>query len=295
MTPYGKRAVSVFFVFVFCIVADLFAESVDLQAKINNFFVQLDASFAGIVETGAVRSTSLRPAERLFIREMRKNPVYTEFIRTNSKGVIISDVIRARKIEQPMRDVSNQRWFRHVSVKKESYYTLEKDEERGRYYLFWARPVLKQGDRFIGAIVTRIDLWDSFYEFSNSVYVPFRIRLGRKALFDHKWKKGSEGSEKDITVQGIEKISVIYAAAPEPAAAVSAPPKDTTLAAASATPAPDQGKVQSKPEKKKGGAGILIFLLVLLFIGIGIASFILIAWMRRRAFLKHLDEEEDDL
>ena len=88
--------------------------------------------------------------------------------------MIISEVIRGEKTERPMRDVSGQRWFRKVSRNKEAYYTLIKDREQARYYLFWCRPILKRGNRFIGSVVAKIDLWDSFYEFSNFNIEPSR-------------------------------------------------------------------------------------------------------------------------
>jgi hypothetical protein len=297
MTLQGKITAFLILFFGFTMVPAALGTTSDLQTDINNFFVKIDASFARIVETGALRSTSLRPAERLFIREMRKNPVYTEFLRTNSKGVVISEVVRGQKVEQPMRNVADQRWFKRVSQKNEAYYTLIKDEDRGRFYLFWARPILKRGDRFVGAVVAKIDLWDSFYEFSNSTYVPFLIKLGRKSLFDHKWKNNTDGVEKELSIQGIDKISVMCAEeVKQPEDAVAAQ-KDTAarVAAAAAPAVTDQVSNTPKPPKKKGGSGILIFILVLLLAGIAIASFVLISWMRRRAFLKNLDEEDSDL
>ena len=165
----------------------------NLQEDLNAYYVKLDESFARIVDAGALRSTSLKPAERLFVRAMRKNMAYNTFLRTNSKGIIISEAIRGQKVERPMRDVSDQKWFKRVSERKEAYYTLIKDDERGRYYLFWTRPILKGGNRFVGTVVAKIDLWDSFYDFSNNLYEPFLIKLGRKSLFSHKWEEGQQG------------------------------------------------------------------------------------------------------
>ena len=267
--------------------------SQDLQADLNDYFTKIDAGFEKISEAGAVRSTSLRSAERLFVREMRRNQAYTMFFRTNSKGVIISEVVRGETVERPMRSVADQKWYRTVSSQKEAYYTLVKDSERGRYYLLWARPILKSGDRFVGAVAAKIDLWDSFYEFSNSVYVPFLVKLGRKSLFSHKWKNSLIGGEKSITVPGVDRISVIYIQEKQtaPAAAVQ---KDTVMKPAVAAPV-EKVKETPLPEKKKGGAGTLIILLIVLFAGIAIASLLLISWMKRRTFLKRLEEDDDPL
>ncbi len=267
--------------------------SQDLQADLNDYFTKIDAAFEKVSEAGAVRSTSLRSAERLFVREMRKNQAYTMFFRTNSKGVIISEVVRGEKAERPMRSVADQRWYRTVSSKKEAYYTLVKDSERGRYYLLWARPVLKSGGRFVGAVAAKIDLWDSFYEFSNSVYVPFLVKLGRKSLFSHKWKNSLIGGEKLITVPGVDRISVIYIQEKQTAPAATVQ-KDTVTKPAVAAPV-EKVKETPQPEKKKGGFGPLIILLIVLFAGIAIASLMLISWMKRRSFLKRLEEDDDPL
>ena len=264
----------------------------NLQEDLNAYYVKLDESFARIVDAGALRSTSLKPAERLFVRAMRKNMAYNTFLRTNSKGIIISEAIRGQKVERPMRDVSDQKWFKRVSERKEAYYTLIKDDERGRYYLFWTRPILKGGNRFVGTVVAKIDLWDSFYDFSNNLYEPFLIKLGRKSLFSHKWEEGQQGIEKPLGIQGIDRISVIYSSEKQPA--VTAAKKDTVQQAAAAAVDTAKDKKTEKPmKKKKGSTGILVFLLIIIILGIAGASFMLIAWMRRRAFLKHLDEEDE--
>jgi hypothetical protein len=268
--------------------------SQDLQSDLNDYFTKIDAAFEKISEAGAVRSTSLRSAERLFVREMRKNQAYTMFFRTNSKGVIISEVVRGEKAERPMRSVADQKWYRTVSAQREAYYTLVKDSERGRYYLLWARPILKSGDRFVGAVAAKIDLWDSFYEFSNSVYVPFLVKLGRKSLFSHKWKNSLIGGEKSITVPGVDRISVIYIQEKQsaPAAAVQ---KDTVKEPSAVTAPVEKVKESPEPAKKKGGSGTLIILLIVLFAVIAIASLMLISWMKRRTFLKRLEEDDDPL
>ncbi len=296
MTLHGKTILHLFLATVFFMLSPSFGESANLQEDLNNYYVKLDETFANLLQAGAVKSTNLRSAERLFVREMRKNQAFNTFMRTNSKGTVISEVVRAEKVERPMRDVSDQKWFKIVSEKKEAYYSLIKDEEKGRYYLFWARPILKQGDRFIGSVLVKIDLWDSFYEFSTTVYHPFLVKLGKKSLFSHKWEGGASGSEKALTIPGIDRISVVYSSDNAPSPAASVAQKDTavkTVAAPAAVVDTGKAKKAAKPvKKKKGGSGILIFFLVLIILGIVAASFMLIAWMRRKAFMKHLDEEE---
>jgi len=260
---------------------------------LNLFFSDLDESFSRIVESGALRSTSLKPAERLFIREMRKNRSFSTFTRTNTKGMVISEAIRGEKVERPMRDVSSERWFRDVTTKKEPFYTLIKDPDRGRYYLLWARPIIKQGDRCIGTVLLRIDLWDSFYEFSNDIYFPFLIKLGRKSLFSHKWKEGGTAKEEQLTIQGIDRITVTYI--PEkkqPATTVAPAATDTASQKAQFSVGDSAKQFKQKSTKKGGTSGVALFFLIVLVLAIIGASAMLIAWMRRRAVVRHIDEED---
>ncbi len=271
-----------------------FSSSFDLQEEINAYFAKLDSSFGRIAEAGVLRGTDLKAGERLFIRSMKKNIVYNTLLRVNSKGSVVTEAVRGRKVERPMRDVSDEKWFKWINERKEPYYSLIKEEEAGRYYLFWARPILKKGNRFIGGIAAKIDLWDCFHVISGSYYEPFLVRLGRKGLFSHKWEDERGGVEKNLTIQGIDRISVIYL--PEKAQAASV--NKDTAEKREATPKTDTIKATKADKSNKGKKGsssaIMIFFLVIIIGGITVSSFMLIAWMKRRAFLKRLDEEEDD-
>jgi hypothetical protein len=260
--------------------------SSSFHEEIDAYFRSLDDNFAEIVGAGTLKGTNMRAGERFLLREMKKNITYHTFFRANSKGMVISELVRGQKIEQPMRDVSGQRWFKRVEQRKEPYYTLLKDGDRGRYYLFWCRPILKDDNRFVGAVATKIDLWDSFYSFSNSTYTPFLVKLGRKTLFSHKWQNNG-GIERQLSVPGIDKILVVYSQEkPHDAVSQAATPEQPVEAAVATE--------STAPQKKKSGTpGLMIFFLVVLLLGIAGASGILIAWMRNRAKMRAFEEDDE--
>jgi hypothetical protein len=275
-------------------VCSIVADESTLVEDVNRYYSEIDELFSKIADAGALRSTNLNTAERFFIREMRKNPAFYSFLRTNSKGTVISEIIRSENVERPMKDIHNERWFKVANDKKEPYYSLVKDDERGRYYLFWARPILKQGDRCVGTVLLKIDLWDSFYEFSNSMYIPFLVKLGHKSLFSHKWDNGKIGSEEQIAVPGVEKISINFsppvkqAVLPDTTVA-----KKDTLVKNAVFSVGDSLKNQAvKQDKKNGTSGVLVFFIIILILGIAIVSAMLIAWIRKRALLRHIDEDD---
>ncbi len=179
-----------------------------LKQTIEDYFSELQNTFTLIAGASSVKSTSLSRTERYFVTILKKNQTLYSLVKTNSKGVIISEVIRGQTPERDFRNVADQPWFRNVSRKREDHYGFVKEEKTGRYYLFWGKPVLKGSNRFVGAVAVKIDLWDCFHKLSADVTTPFLIRLGNKSLYSHKWEKEYNYREELLTVPGVRKISV---------------------------------------------------------------------------------------
>ncbi len=185
----------------------------------EKYFADLETYCDKLAKTQAAKSTSLRQTDRFFVTVLKKNQPFYSLIKTNSKGIVISEVIRGETHERDYRSIADQRWFSTVSSKLEMYHGLLK-EDTGRYYLFWAVPVLKGSGHFVGAVAIKIDLWDCFHKISADVKEPFLIRLGVKSLYDHKWEKGTQYAEEILEIPGVKKISVrLVKDASEPPAA----------------------------------------------------------------------------
>ncbi|MBD3315688.1 MAG: hypothetical protein GF344_07875 [Chitinivibrionales bacterium] len=181
-----------------------------LKERIENYFEALDGKFEAVAGAPAVRGTRLRAIDEYFIHALQRHQSFFALIRTNSKGVVISEVVRGAGPERSYRKIGGQRWHIYVKSKKRPYYGLLKGDN-GRYYLFWGRPVLKatsHGQRFVGAVATKIDLWDCIHNFTASITEPFLIRLGNLSLYDHKWREVEDSIEKRISVPGISRISL---------------------------------------------------------------------------------------
>jgi len=177
------------------------------KEDIENYFSELQNTFTLIAGASSVKSTSLSRTERYFVAILKKNQTLYSLIKTNSKGVIISEVIRGQTPERDYRNVADQPWFRTVLKKREDHYGFVK-EETGRYYLFWGKPVFKGANRFVGAVAVKIDLWDCFHKISADVKEPFLIRLANKSLYSHKWEKESLYNDDLLNIPGVRKISL---------------------------------------------------------------------------------------
>ncbi len=271
------------------------ADSLSIHVDMNRYYEKMDESFSRIARSSVLKSTSLSGAEKLFVRELKKNRAYYTLIRTNSKGKVISEAVRGKKVERPNTDVEREKWFQTVKKTKEPYYSLIRDDDRGRYYLIWSKPILKNNN-FVGTVTAKIDLWDSFYEFSNSVYYPFLVRLNSLSLFSHKWNNDFSFKEERLTIPGINRISVRYipekkgfsVAINDSAKTVSDTVQMTPVIQKSDTV---KDKTTAPKDKKGNSAAVIIITIIVLVAGGAFVTLVVVSRNRRKAFLKELDEE----
>ena len=283
------RLVKYFMMLMVLSVVMTYGNDSKIQKDLNIYFVKLSESFDQITNSQSLKDRNLSKAEKLFVREMKKNLAYNTFIRINSKGQIISEAIRGSKIERSLRDVSDQTWFKEVKSKDELYSTLIKDEEKGRYYLLWAKPIHNSKGTFIGAIVTKIDLWDCFYDYSNSVYYPFLIKLNRMQFFVHKWKDDFMGHEDTISVLGAKRVSVSYIPEQKPATVDS-------ISKTQAAPVVDSNTTKKKDENvsnvKKQKSSTTLLVIILLIVAAVIGGWVFLARVRQKLIQRKIDRGE---
>lgn len=232
----------------------MYADGGRLKEGIENYFSHLKSSFDQIVEAPVVKKSKFSLTDRYFIGVLRRHQPIYKLLRTNSKGVVINEVIRGESPERTFRNLSAERWYRRASQNwEEVHFTLL--GEQGRQYLFWSKPVMirprSRRKRFVGAVAAKIDLWDAFHEFSNQTTVPFLIRLNGRSLYSHKWQQQKDYEEQQLEIPGCADLTVRFAAVPtfeaitESAAGAThsalsdSPGRDTTYHAESASAAPN--------------------------------------------------------
>ncbi len=268
------------------------ASEAPLNEQIDSFVIELKESFEKELSNPVVKSTRLSRTDRYFVSVLKRNQPFYALIRTNSRGVIINEVIRGETPERNLRNISNQRWFSQIERTHEPYYGFLK-QDNGRYYLFWSMPLLSKSrsgsSRFVGAVAAKIDLWDTFHKFSEQTTLPFLIKIGGMSLYSHKWDDSQESVEKELSVPGVDRIAVRYVEQTfEPAQ-----PETAEVAAAPTQP---QGNGSATPPEaaaiKKVNPKILIGLGVVLFLILAIASVRLLLWARHRALMRKIERED---
>ncbi len=222
------------------------------KEEIESYFSEMIESFERISKGQALQKTRLTGMDRYFVSTLKQHQSMYSLLQTNSKGVIISEVIRGKTPERNFRKISDQRWFQAVKEKRENYFGIVKIQETGRYYLFWCRPVIKKRKYFVGAMVAKIDLWDSFHEIASKSSEPFLIKLGKKSFYSNHWNNVSEFERLSLDIPGVKRITLyVPKGAPAPEQPVSQPDTQVTAAAERPKTTPQKKAVASNVTEKK--------------------------------------------
>ncbi len=231
-------------------------------------FDSLEHVVEQIAENERARSSNLRTTTAFFKKLMARYPEFHDLLRINSRGKVTNEQARDGKVGRRYRSVARQSWFRTVGPGKEPYYGKVRTR-RGRYFLFWAVPILLDG-RSGGAILAKLDLDECLEGAASRVGGPFRIYYDGRRVFSHEWRGVDDAETARFDINGMEGLSVKYDAAAMQVAAAApakkpAPAKKKPAAAKSeaATPAaksestPKEAEPVKQTGKDKGKSNVL--------------------------------------
>jgi hypothetical protein len=266
--------------------------------SIEHYFSVMKKDFDRLADNPMMKKQKAKPVNGLFVVALKKHQPFYSLMRTNAKGIMVNEVVRGQIPEKVKKNIKDQEWFKKISKTATEYYGFTFIEENGRYYLFWVSPVLGPKNKFGGAVVAKIDLWDCFHEMSKETTEPFLIRLGGKSLYSDKWKNAKNMTEIPCEVAGVEKISLVTekpVAAPD-TSLLSAPHKDTGAVAAVAP-----ALLNTKPEKPKGAGGFFaknrILIIICGIVLLIIIAFLLIqfySWLSHVFTMRAINKVDDD-
>lgn len=275
--PATPKIIAALMLLLFLPYNTIFAQT--QKEDIEKYFSDIKETFDYVAAAPAVKGTNLPRTDRYFVSVLKKHQPFYSLIKTNSKGVIISEIVRGQTPERNFRVISDQPWFPALSKKFEDYAGLLK-EDNGRYYLFWCKPVVKGNKHFIGAVAAKIDLWDCIHKYSSNVAEPFLVRLGNKSLYSHKWKTTDLYEQVALDIPGISKIYVRFPkGVPQDAAvdssAIAATPDTVVKTAIVTEPVVEKAKTEKSPAKKNNTFRTIILVIM------GIALIVLIFYMNK--------------
>jgi hypothetical protein len=278
-----------------------------LTQGIDSIFLQAKSELNKIVESPILRGKSLPLINSFFFKVLKEHQPYYSLMRVNERGDVVNEVIRlVEKDEIKKQNVYKEAWFKSAGLKHKDYNGIIKLEETGRYYLLWATPVCDTAQNgkvtIRGVVVLKIDLWDCFHKFANSIETPFLVRIERLHLYSNKWKDTISYKEKALCIPGVKNAFVRYPkdiTAPAPSAAqVSVPPVNpasVSIVDSNQIKAMQDSlkKATAQMTKKKNFTRNLVIAVIIVLMIIGaILLLVVIPILRQRSIMANIDRDQ---
>lgn len=286
------------------------AANVGYSEDVEEYFTKLVDEFSRVAKTPVIKGTNTNRMHKVFIGSLRRfQPIYS-YVRTNSKGVVIAEVIRGRKPETDHRSLANKPWFKYVKQRMQNRQGIIKQEETGRYYLFWTEPMVTKKNKFLGTLSVKVDLWDCFHNLSKKIEDPFLIRMGKKSFYSHKWEKGTAFKLETLSIPGAGRMTIRYPktavseSEPEIEETTSAPEVDTaslqpaiaetTSQSATDTISSIASESEAEPKKKSTFLSPRIFIIICVVLFLILAALVtrLVMMARHKMLMKKIDRDD---
>ncbi|MBD3345773.1 MAG: hypothetical protein GF401_11990 [Chitinivibrionales bacterium] len=228
-------------ILVFSLISAGFSADENFPEAVDSYFSNLDSYLEKISQSKAMRSR-VSTGDNYFLKEAQEHPEIHTFIRTNSKGKIVNEVIEGEVAEKDYRDISNQSWYDETVGDLKPYYGRLKSGND--HYLFWTQPIKLQtrsgGVRSGGAVAVKVDLKDCFDLIARKTDKSFAVRYDNSTIFTHEWDNSGISKTIQPEIQGVPDLSIKY---------------KVGTAQASADEASDKaGATEAKSEKKSPSA-----------------------------------------
>lgn len=268
--------------------APCFSETIKDTA--NNYFRALKKDFNKLVANQAIKNPRTSPVNGLFVNALKRHLPITTLVRVNAKGIIINEVVRGEIPKKKIsRKIGKEEWYAFVAKNKKEYFGFT-EEENGRYYLHWGKPVLLAKKRFGGAVAMKIDIWDCFHMLSKETTDPYLVRIAQKSLYSHKWKNEAQFVEEPLAIPGIEKATILFerpAAATHAAETLAASVQRDTSAIAGAAASSKASADSLKAKSKKASSKQSINRMVVIIIGIIVVLILIVLLIQFYVWLNH--------
>jgi hypothetical protein len=287
----------------------LAAQPASVPDMAEEYFQNLRNAFEKTAGANALKSRRWRTRGNYFTGVMRRYPTFHTFVLTNTRGRVITHVVRGSVPRKTNKAITRGNWYSFLKNARKARAGIWFEKDNGRYYLVWGKPVTagRKGQRFMGAVAAKIDLWDSFHKFAKRVEQPFLSMINGKVLYSHEWTMKAYKAYA-IKILGIKKAAILVHKAGAAAAAAEPAPEAEPAAKPAVKPAAKPAakgaaKTAAKAlsKKKAGGGGGFAVLIVIFALAItaGIVGAYIISKRKRERLLREIlqglpPEDESD-
>jgi hypothetical protein len=249
-----------------------------LTIRTEKFFQGILERFEKTAEAGIMKRKHRGKVNNHFVWVLRRFPTIQSFVRTDEKDMVVNEVVRGAVPRRVRKPIEKDAWYRFIKKRKEPRETIWFNQENGRYYLVWSRPIeIGKNNRYGGTVAAIIDLWNSFHRFSKRIERPFLIIINRKILYSHEWKPGEASMIERFEVPGVRKSAIRFCREAEVVAAPEIPASEEAVAELEAEEEEAEEEAEGSEaaadeEEPEGscGKGLLVFLvMVAALIGLG--------------------------
>lgn len=147
----------------------------------------------------------VEPANGLFRKLITQYPEIVLVLRTDAKGIVVNNIERQGKAEGLHANVSDSVWYASPKKSMEPWFGPLVKENR-RSYLLWSVPLAAHtplgGDRFVGVVAIKIDVFGCFKDLAAQAKGPFEILLNGKSFYYLSWTDSIPFDETDVTIPG---------------------------------------------------------------------------------------------
>ncbi len=180
-------------------------------AYLQKRFAVLDSALLHIPRFPEVRTKEVEPVNGLFRKLITQYPEVVLVLRTNAKGIVVNDIERQGKAGGLHANVSDSVWYTSPKKSLDPWFGPLVKENR-RSYLFWSVPLTAHtplgGDRFVGVVAIKIDIFDCFKDLAAQAKGPFEILLNGKSFYYLSWTDSIPFDETDVTIPGNVSLGV---------------------------------------------------------------------------------------
>lgn len=179
---------------------------------ITGCFASLDSLIHSISHDANILTRKYSLTDKYFLNISNNNPAISGIIRTNHRGVVVSEVSFGKIKQRKFRHVRRQKWFRAVAKTSEPY-NSSYIKNKSKYFLLWVVPIIVKKENkvdFKGTIAMHIDLEKLF----NTIIEEQNIQLtvmqkDRKIISNLDSTASKDIVKKEMRIKGIDDGFVV--------------------------------------------------------------------------------------
>jgi hypothetical protein len=186
-----------------------------LVAHTNAYFAGLQKTIGQSAGSSKVSALTSSITDQFFVGVLKEYGAVNALLRTNSKGLVLSEVVRGRSPRPVRRSEVTRLWCASVMQTRTWYRGSDTTEDPAHPVLLWSEPIVKSG-RLVGVLCAKVDMAAGIGEALAGEAEPFVVMRNGRPLYTNLWKDTAHFVERSLALPGDSTLVIRCAAAPPP-------------------------------------------------------------------------------